>query len=99
MSGLTADQVSQFLEALDEFYSQDNETKLNELFALFDRNGNGKIDSRELKGVMTSVTSHRMTDAEVQNMIDEADTNQDGLIDINEFIVVMRAHKASNQSI
>jgi Ca2+-binding EF-hand superfamily protein len=90
---LTPAQIRLFTEAMDDFYSSNNEAKLLVVFALFDRDSNGKIDSRELKSTMSSVSGHHVSDEEVQAMIVEADTNRDGVIDINEFIAVMRSHR------
>lgn len=93
MAELTPAQVSQFLVAIDDFYSQGDESKLHTLFKIFDRDGNGKIDSRELNTVMSSVSHQQLTDGDVQAMIAEADTNQDGVIDISEFIANMRSQR------
>lgn len=47
---------------------------------MFDRDGNGFISAAELKLVMTNL-GEKMTDEEVQEMLKEADTNNDGQID------------------
>ena len=66
---------------------------MTELFKLFDQDGNGRIDSNELKVVMTSVTNVKVTNGEVDAMIKEADANGDGVLDPAEFIRIMKKHK------
>jgi calmodulin len=90
---LTAEQIEQFQTAMSEFYENDDESKLVDLFRLFDRNGDGKIVRTELRTVMTSVSGERVAEDEVNDMLNEADTNTDGNIDLAEFILVMKKHK------
>ena len=47
---------------------------------MFDRDGNGYIDENELRHVLTNL-GERLTDAEVHEMMLEADINNDGKID------------------
>jgi len=53
---------------------------LKEAFAVFDRDGSGKISSRELKQAMSSL-GEKLNDDEIAEMIKEADKNGDGEID------------------
>ena len=57
---------------------------LKEEFNQFDRNGDGTIDAKEL-GYVLRVLGHDPTDAELQQFLDEADTNGNGVIDFPEF--------------
>jgi calmodulin len=50
--------------------------------------GDGRITSEELGSVMRSLGQHP-TNAEVQDMINEVDTDGDGTIDFTEFIIMM----------
>lgn len=62
----------------------DSELEIMEAFKVFDRNGDGKISAAELRHVLTLI-GEKLTDAEIEQMIEEADSNHDGEIDINEF--------------
>ena len=59
---------------------------------MFDKDGNGRISTKELKGVMKSL-GQNVTDAEVQSMIKKVDLNHDGEIDFEEFVKMMNACK------
>lgn len=59
------------------------------IFKLFDDDNTGKISFRNLKRVAQEL-GESLTDEELQEMIDEADRNGDGLLDFDEFYRVMR---------
>ncbi|XP_061173346.1 uncharacterized protein LOC133182517, partial [Saccostrea echinata] len=59
-------------------------SEIKAAFELFDKDGSGFIDSAELKAVLHSLKQNP-TDADVQAMIDELDTNKNGQIDYAEF--------------
>lgn len=75
------------------FYENDDDSQLTTLFALFDRDGNGRITASELQAVMGRVAGERVSNEEVEAMIKEADTNGDGVLDPSEFIAIMKKHK------
>lgn len=53
-------------------------------FAIFDMDGSGKIDSRELQRVMMNV-GEPVSWSDVQQVVTELDRNGDGAIDLQEF--------------
>jgi len=57
-------------------------------FRVFDHNNDGTISKEELKEAMVNFGT-RVTDDEFQTMFAEADQNNDGLIDFDEFVMMM----------
>ncbi|KAI9468478.1 MAG: hypothetical protein EXX96DRAFT_590767, partial [Benjaminiella poitrasii] len=60
-------------------------------FGKFDKNGDGLISEDELKEVMNGL-GERLSDEEIKDMMKDADTNQDGYIDFQEFKALMPTH-------
>ena len=58
------------------------------MFGLFDDDKTGKISLRKLKRVVQEL-SEAITDAELLDMIERADLNQDGEVDADEFYAMM----------
>lgn len=58
----------------------DGEEEMHHAFKVFDKNGDGFITFDELKRVMCSI-GERLTDEEIEDMIKEADLNNDKKID------------------
>ncbi|PQQ13161.1 hypothetical protein Pyn_19921 [Prunus yedoensis var. nudiflora] len=65
-----------------------NQEQLMEVFRSFDRDGNGYITAAELAGSMAKM-GHPLTYRELSDMMQEADTNGDGVINFNEFATIM----------
>ncbi|KAJ8563001.1 hypothetical protein K7X08_031453 [Anisodus acutangulus] len=65
-----------------------NQEQLMELFRSFDRDGNGYITAAELAGQMAKM-GHPLTYRELSNLMQEADTNGDGVISFNEFANIL----------
>jgi len=68
----------------------DSEEELREAFKVFDKDGNGFISAAELRHVMTNL-GEKLSDAEVDEMIREADVDGDGQINYDEFVDMMMA--------
>ena len=59
------------------------------MFDLFDRDGSGKIEAKEVKEIlMTMNGTARQVD--VEKAMAENDINQDGILDKAEFVVAMK---------
>merc|ERR1712167_267331 len=59
-------------------------------FKLFDADNAGKVSFKNLKAVAKDL-GESMSDEELQGMLDEADTDGDGVVNQEEFIRVMKA--------
>jgi len=67
---------------------EDQEEELREAFRVFDKDGNGFISAAELRHVMTNL-GEKLTDDEVDEMIQEADIDGDGQVNYQEFVTMM----------
>merc|ERR1712164_208290 len=62
--------------------------EFKEAFSLFDKDGDGKITTKELGTVMRSL-GQNPTEAELQDMINEVDADGNGTIEFPEFLSLM----------
>jgi calmodulin len=67
---------------------RDPEKELRDAFAVFDTDGSGSIDRKELKRLMKKL-GQALTEAEIDAMMDEVDSNGDGEISYEEFKAMM----------
>jgi len=63
-------------------------TAFREAFSLFDKDNSGSITAEELGTVMRSL-GQEISNAEIQHMIQEVDTDGDGSVDFDEFLTLM----------
>ena len=70
-----------------------SEEKWLEVFKIFDKNNDGKINAEELQITLNSI-GQNYTLEEAHEMINQYDVNQDGCIDITEFIQMMSEQDA-----
>ncbi|XP_033724560.1 uncharacterized protein LOC117314603 [Pecten maximus] len=63
-----------------------------ETFSLFDKNGNGFIDSKEL-GIVMRAIGQNPTESELTDMINDADIDGNGALDFEEFLLLTANHK------
>lgn len=66
----------------------DLEEEISSAFKMFDSDGNGFIDVKELRQALAKL-GETLSEEEAQQMLDEADTNHDGFLDISEFKNIM----------
>lgn len=78
--GFTADQIEDFRAS----------------FQMFDKNGDGAIDTKELGIVMKECNQHP-TDEELRDMINDADCNGNGTIEFPEFLEMMAKKQAEGE--
>merc|ERR1711879_577467 len=73
---------------------KNSRAEIDKVFALFDEDQTGKISFRNLKRIAQEL-GENLTDEELQEMIEEADRDGDGLINPDEFYRVMRKREAT----
>jgi calmodulin len=66
----------------------DSEEEIREAFRVFDEDGTGLISAAELRDGMSNL-GEKLTDAQVDEMIQEADDDGDGHVSYNEFVKMM----------
>ena len=64
--------------------------EFKEAFTLFDKDGDGNITTKELGIVMRSL-GQTPTEAELEDMINEVDSDGNGFVDFSEFLTMMAA--------
>ena len=67
---------------------QDDQAELKNAFRLFDHDETGKISFKNLKRVVREL-GERMSDEELQEMMDDADRDGDGEVNEGEFLRVI----------
>ncbi|CAI2382209.1 unnamed protein product [Moneuplotes crassus] len=85
----------------DEFYHVVNirmqtpltEEEIKEAFILFDKDNNGKVTAAELKNALMS-WGEKLTEDQVNEFIEDADTNGDGELDITELVRILKSQQA-----
>ena len=70
---------------------------LQDIFDQFDKDKDGKISGKELANAMVSM-GQNPTDDEINEMMREVDLNQDGLIDFDEFMILMTKSSPDTQT-
>lgn len=66
----------------------DFDRQIREAFKFFDQDGSGAIDTKELGTIMRQLGA-KLSDAEIDLLVKEADVDGDGQVDINEFLKIM----------
>lgn len=81
--------LSEFMELMNnKMREQAEEKELIETFEVFDRNGDGLLSKEELKYVMESIGEH-VSDEILDEFIRQADIDEDGNINYQEFVKLM----------
>ncbi|XP_050340419.1 LOW QUALITY PROTEIN: uncharacterized protein LOC126766739 [Bactrocera neohumeralis] len=88
--GTTVITYPQFVQLMSKKMSgRDSKEEMLKAFRLFDDDETGKISFKNLKRVAMEL-GENMTDAELQEMIDEADRDGDGEVCEEEFLQLMK---------
>lgn len=89
-SGLGHLSFEEFLNLMStKMGEKDTRDEVLKAFRLFDDDDTGKITFKNLKRVATEL-GEKLTDEELQEMIDEADRDGDGAISQDEFLRIMK---------
>ncbi|XP_064623165.1 calmodulin-A-like [Lineus longissimus] len=75
-------------ETQDNSLSEEQIAEFREAFSLFDKDGDGDITTKELGTVMRSL-GQNPSESELQEMVNEVDTDGNGTIDFEEFLAMM----------
>jgi centrin-1 len=80
----------EFLEMVTpRMLNRDSREEIMKVFALFDDDNTGAVSFKNLKRIANEL-GENLTDEELQEMVDEADRDGDGVINEEEFYRVMR---------
>mmetsp|Transcript_11364 Transcript_11364/g.10289 ORF Transcript_11364/g.10289 Transcript_11364/m.10289 type:complete len:115 (+) Transcript_11364:221-565(+) len=71
-----------------EMKNPDSHDSIKKIFSLFDEDSTGKISIKNLKKIAKDL-GENMTEAELYEIIERADINGDGEIDLDEFYTIM----------
>ena len=72
----------------DQILSDEKISEINETFKIFDKDKDGYITTKELGDIMKGL-GQNPSEAELQNLINEVDIEDNGTIDLKEFIGLM----------
>merc|ERR1712023_196176 len=76
--------------------SEEQKQEIREAFDLFDTDGSGAIDAKELKVAMRALGFEPKKD-EIRKMISDIDKDGDGTIDFDEFMMMMTAKMSEKE--
>jgi calmodulin len=83
---------------MDDQLTEEQISFFKEAFNLFDKDGEGFINTNELASVLRSLGQNN-TEAELQEMISEIDIDGNGSIDFPEFLTMMARKMKENNNI
>jgi len=69
-----------------------------EAFAMFDKDGDGHVTMDELREVLGQMGEHP-TDEQLHDMISDVDIDNNGTIELNEFISMMQRHESDSKAV
>lgn len=78
-----------------------NDSEMHNLLTFFNKlnvSGNGSLSVAELQASMGSL-GHKITLAQAENIINEADTDANGTLEFNEFVLIMVKHVRTSDDI
>ncbi|KAH6973101.1 calmodulin-like protein [Ilyonectria sp. MPI-CAGE-AT-0026] len=76
-------------------FSDQQIAEFRQAFSLFDSNGDGQVTAKDIGTVMRSL-GQNLSDAELQDMVNEIDVDKNGTIDFSEFLAIMSKKRNIN---
>jgi calcium-dependent protein kinase len=70
-----------------QLVSQKERSNLSKIFQTIDKDGTGKLNAKELKLASNRLANLGLTEDELQEIINRVDSNQNGYIDYQEFLI------------
>ena len=77
--------------------SEEKISEYREAFAMFDKDGDGHVTIDELRDVLARMDEHP-TDEQLRDMISDVDADNNGTIELEEFIAMMQRHDSDAAS-
>ena len=77
------------MESVNTSKNSERDVKIKEIFDLFDKDHNGTICAAEFS-TLVHTTGVDVTQTEIANVMKKFDKNDDGVIDFDEFVVMMQ---------
>lgn len=90
ISHLTDDEKHRFFQLIVRFSEERRVEVLEEIFDIYDRDHNKSISAEELRVTIADLTDLTEVEDIVQKILESADSNHDGMIQLNEFIEAMK---------
>ena len=87
---LTAEEGDKLREVFTSWLCDKQDSFLQEIFGILDRDGNGSLDEAEVFATIKALTGSS-TAEEAKAELEDADTNKDGKISLEEYIEKMKA--------
>ena len=90
----TEEEKARMFELQEQYEKDPQDSILEDLFKVFDRDNSGYIELAEAIGIWKAHNGENAEDAveEGKGMIEQADTNHDGKVDLAEFIQQMKSY-------
>ena len=76
-------------------FTEEELAEYKEAFDLFDKDRDGAITTKELNEVMTAL-GQNPTEEDLKKMLQEVDTDGNGIIDLNEFLTLITRHQENS---
>lgn len=86
--GISAVDFDTFLTLLGRFYRADTDKELTDAFRVFDKDGKGFVDAKELRHILTTL-GEKLSEKEADQFIREADPTSSGKVSFENFMKVV----------
>merc|ERR1711974_323744 len=83
--------LASFVNWQPNFFEEDEEAlkkELKEAFRIYDKEGNGYISTDVLKEILREL-DNKLTEEDLDNIVDEVDEDSSGTLDFDEFMEMM----------